>query len=96
MHIDVNNAFLSWSAVKLLSEGYQTDIRTIEAVIGGDESARHGIVLAKSPIAKKRGVKTAETLMMARRKCQNLKVFPPDYHFYQMKPLQYFFPITHH
>lgn len=84
MHIDVNNAFLSWSAVKLLSEGYQTDIRTIEAVIGGDESARHGIVLAKSPIAKKRGVKTAETLMMARRKCQNLKVFPPDYHFYQM------------
>ena len=37
-HIDVNNAFLSWTAVKLLKEGYKTDIRTIPSVIGGDES----------------------------------------------------------
>ena len=60
-HIDVNNAFLSWSAVKLLNDGYEEDIRTIPSVIGGDESKRHGIVLAKSPIAKKYGIKTAET-----------------------------------
>lgn len=83
MHIDVNNAFLSWSAVKLLYDGYKVDIRKIEAVIGGDESKRHGIVLAKSPIAKKRGVKTADTLISARRKCNNLKVFPPDFKWYQ-------------
>lgn len=83
MHIDVNNAFLSWTAVKLLYDGYETDIRKIEAVIGGDESARHGIVLAKSPVAKKRGVKTAETLMSARIKCNNLKIFPPDFKWYQ-------------
>jgi len=83
MHIDVNNAFLSWSAVKLLYDGYKTDIRKIEAVIGGDESARHGIVLAKSPVAKKKGVKTAETLMSARRKCNNLKIYPPDFKWYQ-------------
>lgn len=51
-HIDVNNAFLSWTAVKLLKEGYNIDIRTIPSVIGGDESKRHGIVLAKSPVAK--------------------------------------------
>ncbi len=82
MHIDVNNAFLSWTAVKLLHDGYKRDIRKIEAVIGGDESKRHGIVLAKSPIAKKRGVKTAETLMSARRKCNNLEVFSPDYKWY--------------
>ena len=44
-HIDVNNAFLSWTAVKLLNEGYPVDIRTIPSVIGGDESSRHGIVL---------------------------------------------------
>lgn len=60
MHIDVNNAFLSWTAVDLLKKGYNIDIRTIEAVIGGDEKKRHGIVLAKSPLAKKKGVKTAE------------------------------------
>ena len=82
MHIDVNNAFLSWTAVKLLYDGYKTDIRKIEAVIGGDEQARHGIVLAKSPVAKRKGVKTAETLMSARRKCNNLKVFPPDFKWY--------------
>ena len=67
-HIDVNNAFLSWTAVKLLKEGYNIDIRTIPSVIGGDESKRHGIVLAKSPVAKKYGVVTAETLYMARKK----------------------------
>ena len=43
-HIDVNNAFLSWTAVKLLAEGYKTDIRKIPSIIGGDESSRHGIV----------------------------------------------------
>ena len=83
MHIDVNNAFLSWTAVELLQQGYPVDIRTIEAVIGGDESMRHGIVLAKSPIAKKKGVKTAETLREARRKCDHLKIFPPNYPWYQ-------------
>lgn len=83
MHIDVNNAFLSWTAVDLLNKGYKIDIRKIESVIGGDEAMRHGIVLAKSPVAKKKGVKTAETLMSARRKCHNLKVYPPDYRLYK-------------
>ena len=81
-HVDVNNAFLSWSAVDLLNRGYDKDIRTIPAVIGGDEEKRHGIVLAKSPIAKKYGIKTAETLYLARKKCPNLEVFPSNYEFY--------------
>ena len=83
MHIDVNNAFLSWTAVKMLYDGYKVDIRKIEAVIGGDESLRHGIVLAKSPVAKRKGVKTAETLASARRKCRNLKIYPPDFKWYR-------------
>lgn len=82
-HIDVNNAFLSWSAVKLLDEGYKTDIRKIPSIIGGDESIRHGIVLAKSPIAKKYGIKTAETIYSARKKCPNLKIFSPDMEYYK-------------
>ncbi len=81
-HIDVNNAFLSWTAVYLLKEGYKKDIRKIPAVIGGDEKQRRGIVLAKSPIAKKYGIVTAETLYSARKKCGWLEVFPPNYPFY--------------
>lgn len=83
MHIDVNNAFLSWTAVYLLEHGYKEDIRYQEAVIGGDESARHGIVLAKSMVAKSRGVKTAETLRDAKRKCRDLHIYPPYYELYK-------------
>lgn len=96
-HIDVNNAFLSWTAVDLLSKGYPVDIRTIPSVIGGDEEKRRGIVTAKSPIAKKMGVVTAEPLFMARRKCPGLKVFPGDYSLYKEKSdqlYQYFCQFT--
>lgn len=81
-HVDVNNAFLSWTAILLLKKGYGTDIRKIAAVIGGDEEKRHGIVLAKSPVAKKYRIKTAETLYSARNKCPSLKVFSADYTWY--------------
>ena len=82
MHIDVNNAFLSWTAVDLLKSGHK-DIRSEYAVIGGDESKRRGIVLAKSMPAKKRGVKTAETLYSARKKCPYLNVYPPNHKLYR-------------
>ena len=81
-HVDVNNAFLSWTAVNLLNNGYDKDIRTIPSVIGGDEEKRHGIVLAKSPVAKKYGIVTAETLVSARRKCPGLEIYPPNYEYY--------------
>ena len=84
MHIDVNNAFLSWTAVKMLKEGFKYDIRNSYAIIGGDEASRRGIVLAKSMPAKKMGVVTGETLYMARKKCPKLKSYPPDYKFYKM------------
>ena len=83
MHIDVNNAFLSWTAVYLLKNGFNEDIRYSESVIGGDEKARRGIVLAKSMVAKSKGVKTAETLREAKRKCNDLKVYPPNYKWYK-------------
>lgn len=96
-HIDVNNAFLSWTAVDLLRKGYNIDIRTIPSVIGGDEEKRRGIVTAKSPVAKKMGVVTAEPLYMARRKCPNLQVFRGDYDLYHResdKLYKYFLTIT--
>ena len=82
-HIDVNNAYLSWTAVDLLQKGYKKDIRCIPSIIGGDESKRRGIVLAKSPVAKKMGIITAETIYTARKKCPNLQIFPPDFKLYQ-------------
>ena len=51
-HIDVNSAYLSWTAVKMLKNGYTKDIRNIPCIIGGDKKNRHGIVLAKSIAAK--------------------------------------------
>lgn len=83
MHIDVNNAFLSWTAIDLINKGYKYDIRNSYAVIGGDETARTGIVLAKSMPAKKQGVYTSETLYSARKKCPALRVYPPNYELYQ-------------
>lgn len=83
MHIDVNNAFLSWTAIELLNNGCKYDIRNSYAVIGGDPKARKGIVLAKSNSAKKQGIVTAETLYSAKKKCPVLRVYPPNYKFYQ-------------
>lgn len=82
MHIDVNNAFLSWSAIDLLNKGFKYDIRNSYAVIGGDETARKGIVLAKSTPAKKLGIVTAETLYSARKKCPALRIYKPNFTFY--------------
>lgn len=82
-HIDVNNAFLSWTAIDLLNKGYKYDIRNSYAVIGGDETKRRGIVLAKSNSSKKLGIITGESLYSARKKCKVLKVYSPNYPFYQ-------------
>lgn len=83
-HIDVNNAFLSWTALDLLNKGSKYDIRNSYAVIGGDEKARRGIVLAKSTPAKKMGIVTAETLYSAKKKCPALRIYPPNFEFYHL------------
>ena len=82
LHIDVNNAFLSWTAIELLNNGYNYDIRNSYAVIGGDPKARRGIVLAKSTPCKKLGIYTSMNLYEAKKICNILKVFPPNYKFY--------------
>lgn len=83
LHIDVNNAFLSWTAVEMLKQGSKTDIREIPAIIGGDESKRSGIVLAKSMKAKECGIRTAETIYQARLKCPNLQIFQSNFKIYR-------------
>lgn len=82
-HIDVNSAYLSWTAVKQLQYGENIiDIRNIPSIIGGSSEDRHGIVLAKSISAKEFKVKTGETVVSALSKCPTLKIYPPDYKLY--------------
>ena len=83
LHVDVNNAFLSWTAVNMLNKGYKEDIREIPSIIGGDESKRSGIVLAKSMKAKECGIKTAETIYQAKIKCPNIQIFQSDFKVYR-------------
>lgn len=81
-HIDVNSAFLSWTAIKRLQEGDTVDLRTIPSVIGGDMSKRHGVVLAKSIPAARFGIKTGEPITDALRKCADLTLAPPEHSYY--------------
>lgn len=67
-HVDVNSAFLSWSAayrVRVLGE--REDLRDIPSAVAGERAERHGIILAKSIPAKKCGVKTGEQIFLAQQ-----------------------------
>lgn len=82
-HVDVNSAFLSWEAVHRLQAGEELDLRTIPSAVAGDKNKRHGIILAKSSLAKQCGVKTGEPIGEAMRKCPSLTLVPPSHHLYQ-------------
>ena len=81
-HIDVNSAFLSWSAVKLVGEGGQ-DLRLIPSVVSGDPSDRRSIVTAASIPAKKLGIKVAAPVSMALRTCPDLVIVRGDWEWYK-------------
>lgn len=81
-HIDVNSAFLSWSAVKLLSEG-KADIREVPSVVSGDPGDRRSIITAASMPAKKLGIKTAQPVSMALRTCPDLVIVRGDRAWYR-------------
>lgn len=76
LHCDLNNFFAS---VSLLSNPTLYDM---PVAVCGSVEARHGIVLAKNETAKKYGVKTAEAVWEAKRKCPELVTLPPDYKKY--------------
>ena len=85
-HIDVNSAFLSWSCLK----EHRPEALLVPSVVGGDPQNRRGIVLAKSPAAKAKGIVTGEPLQQALQKCPSLLIFPPDYDFYALCSRQLF------
>lgn len=76
LHVDCNCFYASVEMHR------RPELRGTAMCVGGSEESRHGIVLAKSPLAKAAGVKTGETLWQARKKCPGLHVVPPDYPAY--------------
>ena len=70
LHCDLNSFFAS---VELLS---RPELRHLPVAVCGDPTTRHGIILAKNEPAKRFGIKTAETIWRAQRKCPNLVLLP--------------------
>ncbi len=88
-HIDVNSAYLSWTALEQLKKGACQDLRQIPAIIGGDMEKRHGVVLAKSIPAKKYGIQTGEPVVNAFRKCPSLVMAAPDHTLYAQRSREF-------
>lgn len=77
LHVDLNCCYAQIECLQ------RPSIRKLPVVVGGDEEARHGIVLAKNEIAKKAGIGTACTLRDARKICPNVVVVPPNFKLYK-------------
>lgn len=77
LHCDLNSFYAS---VELLSH---PELQEIPVAVCGDPASRHGIILAKNEPAKTYGVKTAETIWQAKKKCPNLVLLPPHHDLYQ-------------
>ena len=77
LYSDLNNFFASVEIV--LNPAYAGK----PLIVCGDPKTRHGIVLAKNQEAKKYGIKTAETVYSALKKCPELQLAPSHYHEYK-------------
>lgn len=77
LHCDMNGFYAS---CELLDH---PELAGSPMAVCGDPESRHGIILAKNEEAKKYGIKTAETLWQARKKCPQLAVVPPHHEKYR-------------
>ncbi len=76
LHCDCNSFFAS---VECMLDPY---LASVPMAVCGSEEDRHGIVLAKNEKAKAYGIKTAETVWSAKKKCKELVVVPPHHDEY--------------
>ena len=75
-HCDLNCFYASVELLRL------PQLRSLPVAVCGDPASRHGIVLAKNEPAKRQGVKTAETIWQAKKKCPDLVCIPPHHDQY--------------
>ena len=76
LHCDCNSFYASVEAA--MNPRY----KNVPMAVCGSESDRHGIVLAKNELAKKYGIKTAETVYSAKKKCPSLVIAEPHHEEY--------------
>lgn len=76
LHADLNHCYAQIEEMKY------PHLRNVPMAVGGSEEKRSGIILAKNDLAKEYGIKTAETLRDAKRKCPHLVIVPPNYSDY--------------
>jgi len=91
LHCDINSFYAS---VELLDH---PELQKQPVAVSGNPDNRHGIILAKNESAKKYGIKTAETVWQARKKCPELILMPPHhdkYKKYHHKINQIFYQYT--
>ena len=77
LHVDMNSFYAS------VEQSERPDLRGLPVAVAGKEELRHGIILTRSKEAKRFGVKTAEAIWQARKKCPDLIVVPPRYRLYR-------------
>ena len=77
LHIDMNNFYASVETL------YQPELKNVPMAVAGDKENRHGIILAKNMLAKNCGVKTAEAIWQAQKKCPNLVFVKPHFDRYK-------------
>ncbi|MBQ8689139.1 MAG: DNA polymerase IV [Clostridia bacterium] len=77
LHCDCNSFFASVETA--LNPRYAN----VPLAVCGSEEERHGIVLAKNQLAASYGIKTAETVFSARKKCPGLVIARPHYSEYE-------------
>lgn len=77
LHCDCNSFFASVETV--INPSY----KGVPMAVCGSQEDRHGIVLAKNEEAKRLGIKTAETVFSAKKKCPNLVIARPHYREYE-------------
>lgn len=76
LHCDLNNFFASVECRD------HPELNSRPVAVCGSVEDRHGIVLAKNEQAKQFGVRTAETVWQAKKKCPDLLVVPPHFDRY--------------
>ena len=77
LHCDLNCFYASVELLKY------PDLQNVPVAVCGDPSSRHGIILAKNEPAKAFGIKTAETIWQAKKKCPDLVLLPPHHDLYR-------------
>ncbi|WP_314702891.1 Y-family DNA polymerase [Stomatobaculum longum] len=96
-HIDVNSAFLSWSALERLEQNPDSiDLRTIPSAVAGDVASRRGVVTAASIPAKRLGVKSGEPVSAALRLCPNLVLVASNFSYYRRKSVAFLEILNRH